>query len=469
MQDCIPFCQLWKQLCKRANEWKKFEEKYRNIEEELDDFGSYEEEEISEELDNDMEEEIEAEEVPVETEGSRALVKQFDPLEIFEKSLPLIKKKNLILDNQIRKMEYQKKGKKVSDWLKNNFRNMDGDTSSASWGNNISGHFRMANFSSSFMEMESNNSTTSVDGAEYILANKNKRSQRTHHMTINEYCYQDAHQWAPVEIRQRPLSVEFTRQPLALESSRQPLAPLAIEYSKLLQENSTQDQRKDGQKATRKRTRFCAFECSTSDSSESDEEREWVQQKMKLPKMARSTRKIFDSDSSTSSKENKSDSPKDSPKRRPKSAQQIVIYSPKQCQVSQKNIRITMEMLAEKIGWKMAREMKNDFYLRHTIPTSSTLIFDIFERRFTQISNTKSPASPIKSPEELKEATDMSPQRDIVIYAPPPDRDSYIKTKIQPCKEFPYLHKSQIQVLLISAHLSIKIPYYSHRHMTSYR
>ncbi|XP_055714994.1 uncharacterized protein LOC129809204 [Phlebotomus papatasi] len=138
--------------------------------------------------------------------------------------------------------------------------------------------------------------------------------------------------------------------------------------------------------------------------------------------MKQSTRRIYDPESSTSKKEKKSNSPKDSPKKRPSNAQQIVIYSPEQCQVSQKKIRITMEMLAEKIGWEMAKEMKNDFYLRHRISTSSTLIFDTAKRRFTEIFNTKSSASPKKSPEKLKEPKDMPPQRDIVIYKPPPDR-----------------------------------------------
>lgn len=338
----------------------------------------------------------------------------------YEKCLkPLIKRRNLVLNNYIRKMEFQKK---VSDWLKNNFQHMHGDIPSAFSGSNISGHFRMEHFSSAYMEMEANHSSTSVDTAAYISAQKNKsihRSHRTYQMTIKEYCYQEkdsdflrfdrTHQWAPVEILQRPLAIESSTKP-------QP-----IEYSKL-----PQDQRKNGRKAIRKKTNFREFDCTTSESDEHDGERERVKRRRnkKLPiTMRNSTLRICNSDSSTSSTTRKSDSAKDSVKRGPHSAHQIVIHSPEQCQSSHKRIRITMKMLAEKIGWEMAKEMENDFYLRHSISTSSTLIFDTVERRFIEIFETPSHATPIKSPKKLKEPKNISPESDIVvIYAPRPDR-----------------------------------------------
>ncbi|XP_055683135.1 uncharacterized protein LOC129790009 [Lutzomyia longipalpis] len=449
-------------IIKRVKEWEQIEKKYNSVDEDINVFFDFDAAELSEEEDyEDSGARSEAECVEEnEKEYSTALVEyQWNPVnEYKEKLLPIIKQKTYELEKKIRNMDF---GVKVSDWLRNNGTHMPGpDFSTNGFAQPIRGRFMMG---ADLQFDNSNASSGSVNTAAYIMANKGRTRRRSSFklMTIKEYCFVEQsddilelenHQVQPLGLPQRSIPLASSHQmplgaapqQLAIEAAPQQLAIEAAPQPRVNGNSASKEQSSDPehlhprksarQRMLRKRRLQRRVSSDSSDSDRGDEGD--VRKSREVTKTPRQESAMRKSKSTLGMK---------SPKKKVVD-QNIVIYQPpvelKNSKRPTEYVRITMEMLEEKIGRKNAEAQRKNTILLRPVPSTCKIVYNANKRSLygasavesdnsTSSSNDDSMDKQGKSKEKMpkeNENSETAPPRNIVIYAPSKGMENSKKT-----------------------------------------
>ncbi|XP_059617225.1 uncharacterized protein LOC132262105 [Phlebotomus argentipes] len=422
--DILPGCDVLK---KRVLGWKSYEERYHNAEEDEEDCADFSE--LSEDVENDVEESDNEDralsENFEEVQENTALVSFWEPRSVYEDCLmPLIQRRNDSWFEQMKKMDFHSK---VSDWLQSNAAKMGNAFRDAS---NFRGRFRMSNFNSTEIEMDNtNDSATSVDTAAYIMANRNRNfsKSRMRMVTVKEYCFleQDTDllrfdkqpQWPPVAIT-RHVSPSMSPSSRCIVKSNRQKRP--IDHAKPLQKKKNTSPRRKSRRSARKSKRCYLNDCCSGSETES----ECDDPKKDKGPMVNNESKVF-----ITPVRKKPESPKKTES--PKNPDEIIIYQPDDASATAKTVKITMEMLEEKLGKKIAESLKDDNFLKFPVTAYSTVVYNRPNKSLMEYMGDKKPQKEKKQNEkkiEQKIATmirNQTPKRSvkqIVIYEPSKDK-----------------------------------------------